>query len=128
METLHPDTYSEQKLQLLERMLTLSRQQLTCMEENREDDLAAVLDESEALRSRIDALDAKHGGSGTLTSRMRQTLEEIRRCDEQCAACVRERLVFYRTELRNIRQSGKNMQKYVDPYLVPDGVFIDTRK
>ncbi len=127
MEALHPDTYGEQKQQLLERMLTLSRQQITCMEENREDDLAAILDESEALRSRIDALDATHGG-GTLTSRMRQTLEEIRRCDEQCAACVRERLLFYRTELKNIRQSGKNMQKYVNPYLVPDGVFIDTRK
>ena len=127
MEALHPDTYGEQKQQLLERMLTLSRQQLTCMEENREDDLAAILDESETLRSRIDALDATHGG-GTLTSRMRQTLEEIRRCDEQCAACVRERLLFYRTELKNIRQSGKNMQKYVNPYLVPDGVFIDTRK
>ncbi len=127
MEALHPDTYGEQKQQLLERMLTLSRQQLTCMEENREDDLAAILDERETLRSRIDALDATYGG-GTLTSRMRQTLEEIRRCDEQCAACVRERLLFYRTELKNIRQSGKNMQKYVNPYLVPDGVFIDTRK
>ena len=127
----HPIDYSEQKQQLLERMLTLSKAQLNCLEENREDELSAVLDESEEVRAKIDALDFKltADGSGRILSPgMREMLEEIRRLDEQCKAYVEERLLFYKAELKNIRQSGKQMQQYVNPYTVADSVFIDMRK
>lgn len=125
----HPTEYAEQKQRLLDQMLVLAKAQLGCLEENREDDLAAVLDESEALRVEIDALDHRYGQGGMLLSQtMRETLEQIRQLDEQCAAYVKERLLFYRAELKNIRQSEKKMQQYVNPYTMADGIFIDMRK
>ncbi len=125
----HSTGYFQQKQQLLEHMLTLVKTQLSCMEEDREEELAAVLDESEAVRAQIDALDARIGQrEKSLSPEMRQTLEEIRSLDEKCAAYVRERLLFYRTELKNIHQSGSKMQRYVNPYTVTDGIFIDMRK
>lgn len=125
----HPTEYGEQKQQLLDHMLTLVKAQLNCLEEDREEELAVVLDESEALRAKIDALDHRYGQGGKLLSEnMRETLEEIRRLDEQCAAYVKERLLFYRAELKSIRQSGKKMQQYVNPYTAADGFFIDMRK
>ncbi|HWR21903.1 MAG TPA: hypothetical protein VN366_00365 [Feifaniaceae bacterium] len=123
----HPAGYVEQKQGLLEHMLSLVKAQLSCLTEDREEDLAAVLEESETLRAKIDALDAGQGPK-TLTKEMRETLEEIGRLDEQCTAFVKERLLFYRAELKSIRQSGKNMQQYVNPYTAADGLFIDTRK
>lgn len=125
----HPTEYAEQKQRLLDQMLVLAKAQLGCLEENREDDLAAVLDESEALRVEIDALDHRYGQGGMLLSQtMRETLEQIRQLDEQCAAYVKERLLFYRAELKNIRQSEKKMQQYVNPYSMADGIFIDMQK
>ena len=125
----HPAEYVEQKQQLLERMLLLAKAQLSCLEESREEELTAVLDESEALRAQVDALDARYGLiKKTLSKEMKETLEEIMRLDEQCAAYVQERLLFYRAELKSIRQSGKNMQRYVSPYTAADGLFIDMRK
>ncbi len=125
----HPTEYVQQKQQMIERMLILAKAQLSCLEESREEELAAVLDESEALRAQIDALDARYGlGKKVLSEEMREALEEIRRLDEQCAAYVEERLLFYKAELKNIRQSSKNMQRYVSPYTVADSLFIDMRK
>ncbi len=125
----HPTEYGEQKQKLLEHMLTLVKAQLSCLEEDREEELAAVLDESETLRAQIDALDARYGQGGKfLSEKMRETLVEIKRMDEQCASYVKERLLFYRAELKSIRESGKKMQQYVNPYTVADSIFIDMRK
>ncbi len=125
----HPTEYVQQKQQMIERMLILAKAQLSCLEESREEELAVVLDETEALRAQIDALDARCGlDKKALSKEMKEALEEIRRLDEKCAAYVKERLLFYKAELKSIRQSGKKMQQYVNPYVAGNGLFIDMRK
>jgi|GEM_PF-5245460 len=135
------DTLMSREQVLLDRMLYLAHTELANMENGSDDSFPSYLEEAESIRELVDALEGKCDsllpGAGVKdraellpdkTAHLRGTLEELLRTDKRLNELAVARLNLYKRELLNIRRSGKQISRYVNPFSMAGGVYIDTRK
>lgn len=135
----------QEKYALLKQMLRIANTQMTKLEEDDAEAFLYVLNQREQLIQRIDQLEAtiqalslqlSKGCQGIPTlpevdsvdREIRDTVEKILSVDRACEAVANEKLLQYKSEFKSLKRSGQQLNLYVQPYAITNGIYIDTNK
>ena len=126
-----------QKLNLLEQMLRIAQTQMESIEQDRPDDLLCTLKQRERVIRRIQRLDRQReldfaacetGAKADVSPEIRQMIENILSIDRQCSAAADQKLLSYKSDIKSINKTTRQLGAYANPYCASQGLFFDMKK
>jgi hypothetical protein len=128
--------FEAQKLNLLEQMLHIAQTQMTSIEQDRPDDLLRALKQRERVIRRIEMLDRQVKSDfpalGTAktgdTPEIRRMIENILSIDRQCSAAADQKLLTYKSDIKSMNKTARQLGAYAQPFCASQGYFFDMKK
>ena len=129
--------FEAQKLNLLEQILHIAQTQMTSIEQDRPDDLLCALKQRERVIRRIDRLNRQvqsdslvleTGAKSGDAPEIRQMIENILSIDQQCSAAADQKLLTYKSDIKSMNKTARQLGAYAQPYCASQGYFFDMKK
>ncbi len=127
--------FEAQKLNLLEQILHIAQTQMTSIEQDRPDDLLRALKQRERVIRRFERLDRQvKSNSPALetvagdTPEIRRMIESILSIDRQCSAAADQKLLTYKSDIKTMNKTARQLGAYAQPYCASEGYFFDMKK
>ena len=131
------DGFEAQKRNLLEQMLHIAQMQMASIEQDRPDELLLALKQREKVIRRIERLEKQRRSDSAVreaeakaedTSEIRNMIESILSIDRQCSAAADQKLLTYKSDIKSINKTARQLGAYSHPYCESQGLFLDMRK